>query len=164
METTLKQVPDFPGYKLSRDGRVWSEKSGRFIHPVKRGSYLQVDLCKNNRIFPRLLHRIMLFTYVGPCPKGMECRHLNGNPLDNRIDNLKWGTRIENARDCNKHGHRCFGMKSPLAKLSDDEVKAIRESYIPGLVTLKELGDTYGMGISQIHRIVHKQAWTHLCR
>lgn len=34
----------------------------------------------------------------------MECRHLNGNPVDNRLENLCWGTHSENEYD--KHRGR----------------------------------------------------------
>ena len=49
-------------------------------------------------------HQLILFAFVGPKPNGMECRHLNGNPADNRLENLVWGTRRENVFDSIKHG------------------------------------------------------------
>jgi len=45
-----------------------------------------------------------LETSVGPCPEGHVTRHLNGDPTDNRLENLRWGTRSENQRDSVKHG------------------------------------------------------------
>jgi hypothetical protein len=52
------------------------------------------------------IHTLVLETYVGPCPPGMECRHLNGKPLDCRWpENLVWGTHGDNMRDRARHGH-----------------------------------------------------------
>lgn len=46
-----------------------------------------------------LVHHLILEAFDQPCPQGLECRHLNDDGLDNRIENLCWGTRTENARD-----------------------------------------------------------------
>lgn len=50
------------------------------------------------------VHRIVLEAFVGPRPKKMVCRHLDGNSLNNNLSNLKWGTPKENAQDMVKHG------------------------------------------------------------
>lgn len=50
------------------------------------------------------LHREILSASVGPCPSGQECRHLNGDRLDNRAKNLVWGTHAENMADAVRHG------------------------------------------------------------
>ena len=43
-----------------------------------------------------LVHRLVLETFVGPCPEGMECDHRNHNTADNRIENLAWITHSDN--------------------------------------------------------------------
>jgi len=71
-------------------------------HVLKRKShktYRKVNLCKNGDIKECLVHRLVLETFLGTCPEGWESRHLNGNPLDNRIDNLAWGTPQQNSND-----------------------------------------------------------------
>ncbi len=50
------------------------------------------------------VHRVVLETFQGPCPDGMVCRHLDGNPHNNRLDNLAWGTMLENSQDRFRHG------------------------------------------------------------
>lgn len=52
-----------------------------------------------------LVHRLVLGAFVGPCPAGMECRHLNGDSTDNRVENLAWGTHVENVKDVIAHGN-----------------------------------------------------------
>lgn len=46
----------------------------------------------------------MLTAFVGPCPDGMEGCHNDGDPHNNRLDNLRWDTRANNARDAIRHG------------------------------------------------------------
>jgi hypothetical protein len=55
-------------------------------------------------MFTRKVHRLVLETFVGPCPDGMECCHNNGDPADNRLENLRWDTLSSNAYDRVEHG------------------------------------------------------------
>ena len=50
------------------------------------------------------VHRLVLEAFVGPCPEGQEARHLDGDRLNNALENLAWGTRSENAQDRTVHG------------------------------------------------------------
>ena len=47
----------------------------------------------------RKVHRIVALTFLGDRPKGAVIRHLDGNPLNNHISNLKYGTESENVLD-----------------------------------------------------------------
>jgi hypothetical protein len=42
--------------------------------------------------------------FVGPCPEGMEVCHNNGDPTDNRMENLRYGTHSSNEQDKLIHG------------------------------------------------------------
>ena len=51
------------------------------------------------------VHRLVLLAFVGPQPVGKPIvRHLNGDPLDNRLENLAYGTHVENMADAKLHG------------------------------------------------------------
>jgi hypothetical protein len=56
-------------------------------------------LRRDNQYVRRDVHRLILETFVGPRPPGKQCRHLNGDSLDNRLENLAWGTFHENFAD-----------------------------------------------------------------
>ena len=60
----------------------------------------------------KFVHRVVLEAFVGPRPEGMECRHLDGNPLNNRIENICWGTPSDNAWDRVAHGTHFHGSKT----------------------------------------------------
>ncbi|WP_369698778.1 NUMOD4 motif-containing HNH endonuclease [Microbacterium terrisoli] len=96
-------------YQVSDGGHVMS-----LIHPKTRilaGSmagdgYRKVILCpavgKRVHVY---VHRLVLSTFVGPCPLGMEACHGNGNRQDNRLANLRWDTPSENNRDIVRLGN-----------------------------------------------------------
>lgn len=60
----------------------------------------------------RYVHRLVLEAFVGPCPPGMECRHLNGDSGDNHLRNLQWGTPSENQFDKVRHGTHHYAKRT----------------------------------------------------
>ena len=137
MPEKWKAIPGYEGwYEVSDRGRVRAlERTTRHGRKRKRhvlkavpqgGSYLRVDLSRDNRQRTRLVHQLVLEAFVGPA-NGMQVRHLNGKRQDNRLENLCWGTISENALDRSKHGRGTpSGQASPRAILTRDEVRAIR--------------------------------------
>ena len=101
----MKPYPHNTDYLVSKDGRVWSAKGrGRFLKPHDnlRG-YLTVAVHTDRKQRTTKIHKMVLNTYVGDCPAGKECRHLDGDSHNNNIDNLCWGSPEENKADRNKH-------------------------------------------------------------
>lgn len=83
-------------------GRYVSVKKGRVLRPGPSNfGHMSVVLGRKNT---RMVHELVLRAFVGEPLKGQECRHLNGCPSDNRLENLAWGTRSENIRDAVAHG------------------------------------------------------------
>jgi len=64
---------------------------------------LSVNL-SDGRAEMRLVHHLVLEAFVGPRPEGMECCHGDGNPGNNRLENLRWDTHTSNMLDMKAHG------------------------------------------------------------
>lgn len=110
------------------------------------------------------VHTLVLTTFIGPRPVGMECRHLDGDKTNNHVGNLCWGTRKENVKDSSIQGtHHVFPPHAAdlswNAKLTSTQVTDIREEYARGGVTQKELGIRYGVVHQTIHCIVRRKIW-----
>jgi hypothetical protein len=60
----------------------------------------------------RQVGRLVLETFVGPCPPGLECCHANDNPADNRLINLRWDTRSANQVDRVHNGNHYNSNKT----------------------------------------------------
>jgi hypothetical protein len=86
------------GTRYTHKGRVLSPDSRKYGHRY-------VVLKVNQQATHVYVHRVVLEAFVGPCPEGMECRHLDGNSANNQVDNLKWGTPSENRADIIRHGN-----------------------------------------------------------
>lgn len=173
----MQQIANYPNYAITKDGKVWvkvrydkhgRKAGGRWLKPqtISRGGHQYVALYVGGQKRIRLIHRLVLETYIGPCPKGMECRHLNGNPMDNQLDNLKWGTKSENTQDSLRHGtHRSVnqsGEKNTNAKISNQKRRLIIYQYSTGLFTQSELARMYGLSPATILDLVSGKAWPHI--
>jgi hypothetical protein len=106
MMETWKPIPSYEGqYDVSDKGNVRSYRRSGVPKILKPGrmtaGYLSVALGRGNS---RCVHELVLIAFVGEKPHKYECRHLNGNPADNRLENLAWGTRSENIKDKTAHG------------------------------------------------------------
>ncbi|MET0992976.1 MAG: NUMOD4 motif-containing HNH endonuclease [Mycobacterium sp.] len=115
MSEEWRALPGYEGiYAVSDQGRVQSldritdrgrKWKGRILSPATMPSgYRTVSLWRNGKQTTALVHRLVLFAFVGPCPEGMEALHKCGVPSDNRLVNLAWGTHSENQHDQVSHG------------------------------------------------------------
>ena len=80
------------------------------------------------------IHVLVLEAFVGPCPEGMQCRHLDGDPSNNRWPkNICWGTSLENHKDQVRHGTRLAGRYKPNAvEIPREIVTEIKERHNRG--------------------------------
>lgn len=164
----VRHIPNRDGYAANTDGNIWScRKVGRFTGygpwkkltpiPVK-GGYLAVKVNGNKR---RLIHRLVLETFVGPCPEGMEGCHGKGGNKDNRLENIRWDTPANNSADREAHGNTARGERAGRAKLSDEIVAEIIAEYIPHSRSCgtRALARKYGVAHGTVSCVVTGRSW-----
>ena len=74
----FRQIFEFPDYYINSKGFIWSAKSYKYIQPCIGHGYLQIKLCRNNKVYCRRVHRLLLETFISSCPEGMQACHNNG--------------------------------------------------------------------------------------
>lgn len=151
-----------PNYLVSNLGGI-KRVHGARLNPTttKRGYQI---VCLQGKVYQ--VHSLILEAFVGPRPKGNECRHLDGKPGNNRLTNLRWGTPKENGEDRAIHGTWSNGGRSlkgslnPQAKLTDQDVKDIMEMKRRG-VKQKDIAILKKVSDATISLIVRKLKWVH---
>ena len=97
-----KNIVEYPGYQVSNLGRIKSfkqSKEGRILKQKVNGGYMSVDFRKDGKTYNGLVHRIVLSTF-SPV-EGWEIltvNHIDGNPSNNKLENLEWMTQSENSQ------------------------------------------------------------------
>jgi len=160
----IKSIRGFPKYSISDKGEVFSRHKKLKLHPTLT-KYLQVCLYQNRKASHKLVHRLVLETFIGPCPEKMECCHNNGIRTDNRLENLRWDTRSNNHKDAIKKGtHVCLwrGEKVPTSKLKESDVRMIIYMWRTKEFSQKEIMNLYQISRGHVYLIVHKKTWKHI--
>lgn len=120
-----RHIDGFPGYRVGNNGSVWRQWVNCVKGRIRRDTWKPMKLAVNNKGYFSVnltpeqggkyqtfrVHRLVLAAFVGPCPEGMECRHLNGVHTDNRLENLAWGTQEENRDDNRRMGRYLLRAK-----------------------------------------------------
>lgn len=166
MEPNLefREIPGFQMYMASSDGRIWSKfrvtpkELRQQKHP---GGYLCVTLYEGEKRKFRRVSRLVLEAFKGQCPTGCECGHVDGNPLNNSIANLKWCTHQENIDDKKSHGTHQIGERHNQATLTNSDVLEIRRKRKEG-VSVDELAAEYKQKPQNIRSIIYRDSWRHI--
>ena len=159
-----KSVPDFPMYEASSLGRVRSKYNrglaGEFLKGrADKDGYLGLTLCRDKQRFSFRLHHIILMAFVGPKPEWAQVGcHNDGDLSNNRIDNLRWDTQKGNIADKFQHGTLARGERNAKAKLTAEQVLAIRADARSN----REIAAEYGMDRTQIANIRSRKQWAWL--
>jgi hypothetical protein len=179
MNEIWKNIPAYEGmYQVSNLGRVKTvarevkntaksfRKLEEKIHtPCDNGNgYKYVTLSMSRVRSNYYIHRIVAEVFLCNCFELLEVNHIDGNKANNRVDNLEWCTRSENAKHAHKSGlnHVLKGEANPGAKLTEEIVRKVRELYDTGQYTQKKLAEDFGIGKGYIFHIVHRNKWKHV--
>lgn len=163
-------VPGYEGrYDVSTYGSVrsWYSSWGRRDTPRLRKptinpthKYLQLTLVNGSGVaHTYALHRLVLLAFVGPSPVGYESLHTNGNKQDARLSNLRYGTKLENAKDKNRHGTMAKGSNHGRSVLTEADIPRIRR--LVKEISLAEVAAIYGVSKTTIADIRKGKIWTH---
>lgn len=175
-----KDVIGFEGiYKVSDLGRVKSLKRKRRVRALitvpqrilkswaSKSGHLNVRLYRNGKSTTSDfgVHVLVLTNFVGPCPEGMQCRHLDGNPKNNKVGNLKWGTPQENMDDREKHGGTRRGSTSGMSKVTEADVLEIDRLLIEWKGKrgyMSRIAERFGIAHCSINSIRDRRTWKHV--
>ena len=124
------------------NGQVCKYRGKEIAKTPQVGGYLRTRLSIKGKSSTPLIHRLVLEAFVGECPEGMETRHLDGDPTNNQLSNLSWGTSQENKWDtvamgnnqCSNRTHcpRQHPLKEPnlYRYKREKRCKACHQAYV----------------------------------
>lgn len=163
-----RDVPGYEGrYQVSDLGRVRSldrrvpcahgatrQMRGRVLRPAGQKSDPHLRVVLEHHGPGQLVHRLVAAAFLGPCPDGQEVRHLDGDPTNNRLDNLAYGTRTENILDV-------YAIGKAWVTLTIAQVREIRQRLAAG-ERGADLAREYNVGQACISAIKHRRTYAWL--
>lgn len=161
VRTITRNVRVRGGVRLAKSQLLKEDRSGRYSY---------VNLWRNNVKVRRGIHQLVLRMFVGRCPSGKETCHDNGNCRDNRLENLRYGTRKENLNDRHRHGTMTKGQHHGAATMTDAkaiEIKKTHAALLNGAKKLRngelvQLAGKFNTTTGIIGSIVRGDRWSHL--
>jgi hypothetical protein len=140
---------------------TWSGATRPFGYGV-----INLGIDHNCKVEPA--HRVSWSIHFGPIPPDMHVLHKCDNPPCTNPDHLFLGSNADNiadmvakGRDQFNHMHRRLGTAHGMSKLTDDDVRAIRQERAAGAI-LRVLSEKYDVSIPTIDRVVKRQTWGHI--
>jgi len=158
------QIPGYANYFASKSGAILSFQSGKAIllNPLasKRTGHQYVFLYNGTRESCRKIyvHQAVLRAFVGESGQGQESRHLDGNPANNTLKNLVWGTHAENVIDRARHGRMPIPHLSPFTKLKPEDIPNIRSLSQDG-TSSRAIAAIFDTSHTTILKILRGQRW-----
>jgi len=181
MEEVWRPVDGYEGlYEVSNLGRVrtlpkiWYNGKNHATKQSKpsvllKGSvtiygYACVQLSKNGRVHGKMVHRLVADAFLPKTKDKNQVNHIDGNKINNKLQNLEWCTAKENTDHAIKIGLKVSkkGEGSTCCKLSEADVIRIRELYGTGKYRQGALAEEFGVSRSNINNIVNRYTWTHI--
>lgn len=183
--TRWRDVPGFPDYQASTDGKVRSKD--RWIAGARSGAlrfrkgalmtgqlnnkgYRLVSLIRDGRRRVLLVHRVILATFRDldlddPLQIGM---HRDDNKVNNKLTNLRIGTTRDNVQDKVSKGRAVGNQKTyrkgssnPASVLTEASVRKIDKLIRKGLAN-KDIGPMFGIGPGLVSTIRTGARWSHI--
>lgn len=180
-EVIFKEIPGWPGYLASSEGKVYSIKipGGRGMLDYNNPHEVIGRVCKRGN---RVIHRVglrdgshkkymlsvsrlvwMAFNNVPHIPDGYIIDHIDCNTLNNIPENLQCITYSENTKRTYKNIRTAFtnGAINGRTVLTIQKVGSIIRDYAKGL-TKSQIYRKYSISQAQARRIINRQAWKYL--
>ena len=156
-------------FEISDQGKMRNAKTKRIYKTwINHKGYEQVcvSLGSKNKKKGFRINIAVACTFIPNPDNKPEVNHKDGNKLNNNVSNLEWATSSENMRHAFDNGlvtPRC-GTSNGQSKLSEDDVRFIRENYIPRDHDYgsRGLGRMFGVGHQQILNIVNRKSYTNI--
>lgn len=156
-------IPGYPGYEVSNYGRVKNSKTDKILKPYLTRGYLRVSLYNDSGRKCKLVHRLVAEAFIPNPQNKSDVNHINGCKTDANACNLEWATASENMFHAHSNGlrHRIDtqGEKNGFSKLTEFQVKQIKQMLANGKLTQKTIGSQFNVSRETVSSIKSGRRW-----
>lgn len=178
MKEIWRSIPYCQGYEASSLGRIRSINhfvfykgkykikkvfyKGKILKPWEHNLYFYFGASIKGKKKRMQVNRAVCSTFHGnPPTKKHQAAHLDGNPSNNKKNNLRWVTCPENMSHKIVHGTMVFGEKHKNSKLKSNDIIMIRKKYHSGY-SVPIIAKKYKICKQNVYFIINGEAWKHI--
>lgn len=172
-----KEIEGYEGfYQISNLGRVKSidrfvkgqiglrkAKGDLKIPTLGKRGYYEIGLNKNSSRKTVKIHRLIALHFIPNPENKPHINHIDGNKLNNKINNLEWCTHAENMRHARVNGlNKDVGETHHNAKLKNSDIIKIRYLRSKFNKTHQEIANIFNVTRKNITSILNNKTWNHV--
>lgn len=133
-----------PIYEIDENGNVYSEYTGECMRPsTDRDGYLRLTLSGEDGLIYVRVATLVAYNFIGNPPTNIldpTVDHIDDNPLNNNVNNLRW---MERGINSSRRTNRGIGETNNQAKLSEEDVEEICKLLMENKLSLNEIGEMF---------------------
>ena len=156
-----RKIPNLPNgryYEVNEYGKVRNGHTHKVLATsITNSGYERIILGSKyqGKVVWRYIHRAVVEAFIGPMESKMDVNHIDGNKLNNRLDNLEVCTRSQNK----KHAYKFLGVKPHNVKLTPYEACRARKIVKGGKsqASVARLLGVSNMVMSRLCRQIQKE-------
>jgi hypothetical protein len=165
-----KPIPGFRGYDASNKGNIRSYRTTgrnsyiastpqRILKPGQQTVGYETVCLRDSLGQPcsKLVHRLVLLAFVGPCPEGLQSCHNDGDRANNRLSNLRYDSGSGNQRDI----PRRIREERSRDRIPDSTVIAIRQDRAAG-ISVSAIAEKYQLAKGRIYDLCTRKTYRYL--
>lgn len=120
---TWKAIQNYPLYECSANGEIRNKETGKILKQYfdSKGRYKLISLCKDGKMKMLLVHRVIAMTFIENPNNLEQVNHIDGNKVNNSINNLEWMNRSDNI----KHGYEHNLMKRSKGYCQERKIERV---------------------------------------
>ena len=145
----MKKIKGFENYSVTKDGKVYSHTSRKFLTSKRSNHYERVALCKDGKVYDKYIHRLVAEHFVDG--RNETVNHKDGNKFNNHASNLEWVSMSDN----NKHATD-MGLRKKSFKHNQFDRRKIAAMYETGKYASAHLGKMFGVSPQTILNYVNE--------
>jgi hypothetical protein len=146
MKKQWREIAGFENlYWVSTDGEVRNGRKNMALTKTQKSGKLRVSLTKDASAKKYSLHLLVLETFIGPCPIGMEAQYVDGNIYNNKLSNLRWGEKLS--------------YKEKELGVNQETYDRIKEEAVIGVRTPEQVGRILNLPLETVLRVQYGKHW-----
>ena len=116
-----KKIKGFKNYSVSNTGNVRNDRTGRILK-LRIGTTGYYQVMMGRKTIPQYVHRLVAIAFIANYENKPQVDHLDGNKLNNCVDNLRWVTASENCFGFGYQTRIANKQKKIIAKHADGRI------------------------------------------